>query len=72
MLADANPTRLSKRSQAVPLYIVVVMFKARNSILDYCVGSVPNFCLLGIALTPCFKVVLIVALSGYVIRLFSQ
>ena len=71
-LADANPTRLSKRSQAVPLHIVVVMFEARNSILDYCVGSVPKFCLPGIALTPCFKVVLIVALSGYVIRLFSQ
>jgi len=52
--------------------VVVVMFKTQNSILDYCVGPVPKFYLPGVALMPCFKVVLTVALSGYVIRLFSQ
>ena len=48
------------------------MFKIQFSILDYCLGPVPESCLPGIALMPCFKVVLTVALSGYVIRLSSQ
>ena len=39
------------------------------SILDYCFHLVPRSYLLGITLIPCFKVVLTVALSGYVIRL---
>jgi len=52
--------------------MVVVIFKTQNSILDYCLGLVPESCLPGVALMPCFKVVLTVALSGYVIRLSSQ
>ena len=48
------------------------MFETQNLILDYCVGPVPESYLPGIILMPCFKVVLIVALSGYVIRLSSQ
>jgi len=52
--------------------MVAVMFKTQNSILDYCLGSMSESCLPGVALMPYFKVVLTVALSGYVIRLFSQ
>ena len=52
--------------------MVAVMFETQNSILDYCVGPVPEFYLPGVALIPCFKVVLTVALSGYVIRLSLQ
>ena len=48
--------------------MVAVMFETRNSILDYCVGPMPESCLPGVTLMPCFKVVLTVALSGYVIR----
>ena len=47
------------------------MFKIQFSILDYCPGPVPESCLPGVALMPCFKFVLTVAFSGYVIRLFS-
>jgi len=49
-----------------------VMFKTQNLILDYCVDPVPEFCLSGVTLISCFKVVLTVALSGYVIKLSSQ
>jgi len=42
--------------------MVAVMFKIQFSILDYCLGPVPEFCLPGVALIPCFKVVLTVAL----------
>ena len=49
-----------------------MMFKIQFLILDYYSCPVPEFCIPGIALTPCFKVVLIVALSGYVIKLSSQ
>jgi len=52
--------------------MVAVMFKIQFSILDYCLGLVSEFYLFSIALMPCFKVVFTVALSGYVIRLFSQ
>ena len=52
--------------------MVVVMFETQFSILDYCVGPVPEFCLPGVTLMSCFKIVLTVALSGYVIRLSSQ
>jgi len=48
------------------------MFKTQNSILDYYLGPVPEFYLPGVALIPYFKVVLTVALSGYVSRLSSQ
>ena len=48
--------------------MVAVMFKTQNSILDYCLGSMSESCLPGVALMPYFKVVLTVALSGYVIR----
>jgi len=51
--------------------MVVVMFEIWFLILDYCFGPVPESYLSGITLMPCFKVVLTVALSGYVIRLFS-
>ena len=34
-------------------------------------GPVPKSCLPGITLILCFKVILTVVLSGYVIRLFS-
>jgi len=47
-----------------------MMFETRNSILD--LGPVPESYLPGIVLMPYFKVVLTVALSGYVIRLSSQ
>jgi len=53
-------------------FVIAVMFKTRFLILDYCIGPVFESCLPGVALMPCFKVVLTVALSGYVIRLFSQ
>jgi len=52
--------------------MVAVMFEIQFSILNYYLGPVPEFCLLSVTLTLCFKVVLIVALSGYVIRLSSQ
>jgi len=52
--------------------MVAVMFETQNSILDYCLGPVPESCLPSVALTPCFKVVLIVVLSSYVIRLSLQ
>ena len=52
--------------------MVAVMFETWFLILDYCLGSVPESCLPGVTLMLCFKVVLIVALSGYVIRLSSQ
>jgi len=48
------------------------MFKTQNSILDYYLGPVPKFYLLGVALIPYFKVVLTVALFGYVSKLSSQ
>jgi len=48
------------------------MFKIQFSILDYCLGLVPESCLPNVTLMLCFKVVLIVALFGYVIRLSSQ
>ena len=48
--------------------MIVVIFKIQFSILDYCLDPVPEFYLLNIALILCFKAILIVALSGYVIR----
>ena len=42
--------------------VVVMIFKTWFSILDYCLGPMPESCLPGVTLTPCFKVVLIVAL----------
>ena len=45
------------------------MFEIQFSILDYYLGPVPESCLPGITLMPCFKVVLTIALFGYVIRL---
>ena len=47
------------------------MFKIQFLILDYCLGPMPESCLPGIILMPYFKVVLIVILSSYVIRLSS-
>jgi len=52
--------------------MVVVMFETWFSILDYCLGPMSESCLPGVALISCFKVVLIVALFGYMIRLSSQ
>jgi len=52
--------------------MVAMIFEIQFSILDYCLGPVPEFCLSTIVLMFCFKVVLTVALSGYVIRLSSQ
>ena len=48
--------------------MVAVMFRIHFSILDYCLGPVSESYLSGITLMLCFKVVLTVALSGYVIR----
>jgi len=48
------------------------MFETWNSILDYCLGPVPESCLPGVVLTPCFKVVLIVALSQIVTYLICD
>ena len=44
------------------------MFEICFSVLYYCPSSVPESCLPAVALMPCFKVVLTIALSGYVIR----
>jgi len=48
--------------------MVAVIFKTWNLILNYCFNFVPESCLPGITLMLCFKVVLTVALSSYVIR----
>jgi len=45
--------------------VVVVMFETWFSILDYCLSSVPEFCLPGVTLMLCFKVVLTVALLSW-------
>ena len=52
--------------------VVAVMFKIQFLILDYCSCPITESCLFGVILTFCFKVILIVVLSGYVIRLSSQ
>jgi len=52
--------------------IVAVMFEIRFLILDYYLGFVPGSCLPSVTIMPCFKVVLTVIYSGYVIRLSSQ
>ena len=44
------------------------MFEICFLVLYYCPSSVPESCLPAVALMPCFKVVLTIALSGYVIR----
>jgi len=52
--------------------MVAVMFKTLFLILDYCLDPMLESCLSSVTLMPCFKVVLTVALAGYVIRLSSQ
>ena len=52
--------------------MVTVIFETQNSTLDYYLSPMLEFCLSDVALMLYFKVVLTVALSGYVIRLSSQ
>jgi len=52
------------------LPMLAVIFEIQFSILDYYSYPVPESYLPGIALMLYFKVILTVALSGYVIRLF--
>ena len=47
-----------------------MIFKIQFLFLDYCPSSSPEFYLSSIALILYFKVVLAVALFGYMIRLF--
>jgi len=42
--------------------MVAVMFKTQNLILDYYHGPMPESCLPGIILMPCFKAILTVVL----------
>jgi len=69
---NSNVKVEEKLNKTLPIYhhssdLVETQF----SILDYCSSFVPESCLPGVTLIPCFKAILIVALSGYMIRLPS-